>query len=270
MLNTTQTPSAQASFVAGSLVYDTTDPDRRGKIIRAGIEVSEVRFDDDAERNVPNVHLCTVQTPIGDRLDNPTEEVIRQGQAAWNRLRGNSTFVDWVHVGAAHVLGRATAMRDAHTNKPEGRGYNAAFAAWARKFGFADFDKGDRARLFNMMDNLKEISAWLDKLPPKERLRLNHPSSVWRRWGAATAAPKPDTELKSSPMQKLKDSVAALSEENDRMKREIAYGGGDLWNADDRPKDIARVILGKLSKNKAENVAYEILKALKVEKHDDR
>jgi hypothetical protein len=35
------------------------------------------------------------------------------------------------------------------------------------------------------------------------------------------------------------------------------------FGADDRPRDIARVILGKLSKGKAEKVAREILNALK-------
>jgi len=47
------------------------------------------------------------------------------------------------------------------------------------------------------------------------------------------------------------------------MKREIDRGGGDLWTVDDRPQDIACVILGKLSKTKAEKVAREILTALK-------
>src|SRR5262249_55446236 len=196
-----------------------------------------------------------VDAPIGDRLDNPTEEAIRQGQEAWDRLRGNSTFADWIYVGTAHVLGRAEAMRDAHTNKPEGRGYNAAFAAWARKFGFADLDKGDRARLFNVMDNLKDIVAWLEKLPPNERLRRNHPSSIWRRWKAATTAPKADAQPKPSPMQKLKDELVGVIEERDRYKREVERGGGDLWTAEDRPRDIAKIIVSKLTKAKAEKVA---------------
>jgi hypothetical protein len=245
-------------------VFDVADPDRHGKVIGAGSQQSEVRFDDGVSRIVSNAHLRSVEVPIGDRLDNPTkEDLIRYGQEAWNRLRDNSTFANWSFVGAAHVLGRAEAMRDAHTNKPEGRGYNAAFAAWARKFGFADLDKGDRARLFNVMDNLKEIAAWLEKLPLKERLRLNHPSSVWRRWKAATTTPKADAEPKASPMQKLKDELVAAVEERDRYKREVERGGGDLWTPEDKPKDIARIIVGKLTRRKAESVAREILAALK-------
>jgi hypothetical protein len=46
------------------------------------------------------------------------------------------------------------------------------------------------------------------------------------------------------------------------MRREIAQGGGDLWSPEDRPQDIAKVIVGKLTKSKAEKVAREILKIL--------
>ena len=81
-----------------------------------------------------------------------------------------------------------------------------------------------------------------------------------RKWKASTVVPDPNAPVKASPMQKLKDSLVTLQEDNDRMKREIVAGGGDLWSKDDRPKDIARVILDKLTKTKAEKVAREILK----------
>jgi hypothetical protein len=112
------------------------------------------------------------------------------------------------------------------------------------------------------MDHLNEINGWLQKRPGSERVRLNHPSSVWRRWKAATAEPKPDTEAKLSPMRKLQDSLAAAIEERDRYKREVERGGGDLWASEDRASDIAKVILSKLTKRKAETVARAILKAV--------
>jgi hypothetical protein len=238
---------------------------RYGAILRAGPEVSEVRFDDGSERNIPNVLLDPV-TPLSDELDNPTlpesPEIaaIRNGQEAWGRLRAGSTWADWVAVGTAHVIGRTTAMRDGHINKPKGRSYNAAFSAWQKKFGFEGLDKGARSRLFDVMDHLKEIDGWLQKLPESERLRLNHPSSVWRRWKVATAAPKPDTEPKLSPYAKLQADHMAVIDERDRLKREVERGGGDLWSAEDRPQDIAKVMLSKLPKRKAEAVARAMLK----------
>ena len=250
-------------------VFDVADPDRHGQVIKAGPQQSEVRFDDGISRIVSNDHLRSIGTQV-DRLDGPTDNAepevatVHHGQQAWARLRTHSTWQDWKAVGAAHVIGRATAMRDAHTNKPEGRGYNAAFAAWARKFGFADLDKGDRSRLFQVMDHLVEIEAWLEKLNLKnsaKRLSLNHPTSVLRNWKAATA--EKSSEPKTLPVQKLKDELIAVIEERDRYKREIERGGGDVWTPEDTPKVIAKIMLGKLSKSKAENVAREILKALK-------
>jgi len=253
-------PAGQATRV-----FDVADPARLGKVIKAGPEISEVRFEDGAERNIPNVPLHPVETAEVE-LDNPARPaepvhtVVLQGQEAWQRLRSHSTWEDWKKVGAALVIGRGEAMRDGHVNKPKGRSYNAAINAFLKKFGFDGLDSGDRSRLFDVMDHQNRIEAWLGKLLPKERLRLNHPASVWRRWRAATAEPK---EQKVSRQQQAKDELIRLQEDNDRLRREIDRGGGDLWSADDRPRDIARVILGKLSKSKAEKVAREILNALK-------
>jgi hypothetical protein len=256
--------------VQGGKVFDVGDPERHGKVIRAGREQSEVRFDDGISRFVSNVHLRSVEAPAAgdDQLSgttDPDQIAIILGQAAWSRLRAGSTFEDWKKVGAAHVVGRTAAIREAHVNKPEGRNYNAAFARWQQERDFDDLDKAARSRLFEMMDHLAAIETWRATLTVTRRLDLNHPNSVVRRWKAATAKPKQEHRVSSA--EKLKDSIASLQEDNDRMKREIERGGGDLWNCDDRPRDIARVVIQQCkSKTKAEAVAREILKALRAEK----
>jgi hypothetical protein len=264
-----QTRSAQA---APARVFDISDPDAHGIVLKTGDEVSEIQFDDGRLRHVSNQHLRQVQSPLAedaakDELAKPTqdpsEDAVRQGQEAWSRLRANSTWTDWIAVGAAHVIGRAAAMRDAYTNTAKGRAYNVTFSAWQKKFGFEALDKGDRSRLFEVMDHVKEIDDWLQKLPDKERLRLNHPNSVLRRWKAATAAPKAGGEPKMSPMQKIKDELVKAIEERDRYKREIERGGGDLWTANDSNKDIMRVMLGKLGKSRLVRLAQAVLKAEK-------
>ena len=60
--------SAEAQ--AALRVYDVADPSRHGTIIRAGPEVSEVRFDDGPERSIPNSHLRPVAAKNVE-LDNP-------------------------------------------------------------------------------------------------------------------------------------------------------------------------------------------------------
>jgi hypothetical protein len=246
-------------------VFDVADPDRLGKLINRGPEVSEVRFDDGAVRNVVNDHLCTV-TVDDNRLSRTTNHdqlVITLGQAAWHRLRKGSTFEDWKQVGAAHVIGRAAAMHEARINKPEGRNYNAAFGRWQQRCGFEDLDKAARSRLFEMMDHLAGIETWRATLTVTQRLDLNHPTAIMRRWKAATVVPKPATEPKLSAYAKLQADHMAVIEERDRLKRDVERGGGDLWAPEDRPRDIAKVILSKLTKAKAEKVARKILAALK-------
>jgi hypothetical protein len=205
------------------------------------------------------VELAKPALPVDDP---PVPAAVRQGQEAWKRLHEHSTWEDWKQVGAAHVIGRTEAMLDGHVNTPKGRSYNAAFNAWQKKFGFADLDRGDRTRLFQVMDHLDEIEGWLKELKSTERLRLNHPNSVWRRWKKATATLDPNAPPKTSPYKKLQAERMALIAERDLYKREVERGGGDLWAKTDRVRDISKVMIDQLGKTKAGKVAREILSAL--------
>jgi hypothetical protein len=259
-----QTPASNQAKV-----YDAADPDRHGKVIKAGPQQSEVRFDDGVSRIVSNAHLCSVDEldQSSSKFEEPEQAAIREGQEAWRRVC--TSWSDWKKVGAAFVIGRTTAMRDAHTNVPKGRGYNAAFRAWQKKHGFEGLDDtGDQTRLFRCMEHLAEIEPWLAK-PENKKLRLNHPSAIWRRWQASLKPPVSDDEKPLSHVQKLNNSITVLQEENDRMRREIASGGGDLWTVDDTPKDIAHIMIKKLGMTKFEKVlrdGREILKTLKAKK----
>jgi hypothetical protein len=202
---------------------------------------------------------------ITSRLDSPgdsTDQIIRLGQEAWARVRSDLNWQDWLAIGRAHVIGRARAEREAHVNEPKGQRYKEAFSEWMERFGFENLDSGDRSRLFYVMDHLPQIEAWRSTLTTTERLRLNHPSTVLRKWKSATQRP-PQEAKRPSPFAKMKESIIQLSEENDRLKREVDCGGGDLWSKDDRPEEIALVMVAKLSRTKAEKVAREILRRLK-------
>ena len=86
-------------------VYDVADPDRHGTIIKAGSEVSEVRFDDGPERNIANAHLRPVGASVDEALarsTHPEEAVLHRGREAWNRLRTNSIWEDWSRQSARH------------------------------------------------------------------------------------------------------------------------------------------------------------------------
>jgi hypothetical protein len=121
--------------------------------------------------SIANVELDDPVRPTTE----PTEDTVRKGKEAWDRLQNNSNsnWQDWCAIGWAHVIGRAAAMREARVNTPKGRRYNAAFTAWQSKHGFENLDSGDRCRLFEVMDHLPEIEAWRQTLTPRKRAGLN-------------------------------------------------------------------------------------------------
>ena len=152
--------------------------------------------------------------------EDAVERVCRQGTLAWQRLKKDKNWTDWIKVGEAHMVGRDWAQRIAGTNRPQGKAYNMAFGEWLQKYKFDDMDKGDRSRLFAVMDNLGQIEEWRMTLTLTERLKLNHPNAVLRKW-KAHMAPEARTES-GEPKPTLRDSVVNLSEEVAAKDREIA------------------------------------------------
>jgi hypothetical protein len=67
-------------------VFDVADPDRHGKIIARGPQVSQVKFNDGVVRVVSNVHLRQVEAlPVVDNgfsqlNPSPGSELLRLGQ----------------------------------------------------------------------------------------------------------------------------------------------------------------------------------------------
>jgi hypothetical protein len=185
-------------------------------------------------------------TAPGNRLDDPTDQeqvTVRLAQEAWHRLRHDQTWDDWRQVGAAHVIGRNGAMHEAGVNRPLGRRYQAAFAAWLKKCGFENLDKADRSRLFVVMDHLDEIETWRATLPPTERLRLNHPSAVLRKWKSAHAA-SPNQNCRLSPIEKCRQENSALKQEIARLCQECER----LVLGDAGPED-ATMMVAKLRRS---------------------
>jgi hypothetical protein len=146
--------------------------------------------------------------------------VDQQARAAWKRLKKEKSWHDWITVGEGLLLWRQEAMHEAGVNRPEGKGYNMAFGNKLVANKLDDMDKGDRARLFDCMDNLALIEEWRLRLTSTERLKINHPSTVWRRW-KQSVEPPPKENGKDEARPTLRDSVTNLSEENAELKRQL-------------------------------------------------
>jgi hypothetical protein len=257
---------SRADDQGGGSVFDIADPDRRGKIISAGPQQSEVRFDDGVSRIVSNVHLHpVVDDGLSQLKPSPVSDVVRLGQEAMARKR--RAWEDWLAIAEALQAGHDEVTRTLHTNKTHGRRFEKAMGDWLVSNGFKEIDKGTRSRALDCLKHKVEIQKWRARLTDGERWKFNHPDTVLKKWKASTVVPDPNAPPPPpSPYKKLQAAHMALIEERDRYKRAVDHGGGDLWNKTDRPKDISKVMIDRLGKTKAETVAREILKALKAEK----
>jgi hypothetical protein len=133
-----------------------------------------------------------VQREVVSRAAADRATYIRRGQEAWMRHKTDCTWNDWLAIGDALDIGRTEAMAEARSNRPKGKGYNRAFSFWLFKHGFNDIDQGDRKRLFDILEHRGAIETWRATLMPIQRRRINHPSTVWRKWKA-----KPKAKRKS-------------------------------------------------------------------------
>ena len=104
------------------------------------------------------------------------------------------------------VAARTEAMREASTNQPVGKAYNAHHTRIMKREQLDAFNANTRKDCVAMVDNLHHpvdarrthgIIAWRSKLDTSTRARLNHPTAILRRW-------KQDTE---PLVEKLADSV---------------------------------------------------------------
>lgn len=155
-----------------------------------------------------------------------TEEKVRLGKEAMARKRRG--WEDWIAIGEATEVGRADAMREANTNEAAGKRYETAMAKWLVVHSFKEIDKGTRSRLLECLKNKSAIEAWRSRLTDAERFRFNHPNTVFRKWKAATEDSGLKQRTKSSQTAKLEETIARLSEENRRLRREIDHGRADL------------------------------------------
>jgi hypothetical protein len=191
------------------------------------------------------------------------DQCIRAGQEAWKRLSSGESWNDWLLVGEALLIGRTDAMQTAHTNVPAGRRYNEDYSSWLKATKFDGIDKAVRSRLFECLKHRDAIERWRATLTTSQRLKLNHPQAVLRRWQKTLIKPT-DTPIKPSPHARLTAALIASQEEVARLKLDVERNGdGDRWTPQSSADHVATVILGTFKEWKARDIARAINRGLK-------
>jgi hypothetical protein len=143
-------------------------------------------------------------TPPIDSDENP---VVRDGLEVWERLKAASrmTLKDWLIVGAALVEGRTHAIAAAKTNKPSGPKYSQQFHFWMEINGFAEIDKATRSKLLWLMESWPQVEKWLEGKTKAERVKWNHPHTIWVAFRCTKRGIKAVLEKAEAPIPNPKD-----------------------------------------------------------------
>jgi hypothetical protein len=99
----------------------------------------------------------------------------RSGRRAWEK---------WKLVGAGLVAGRDRLAAELVINDLDNKIWKKAYSLWLKESGYHAVSPEVRSRLFKIMevDNLSRIEKWIQTLSEKQRMRWNHPASIWTNW----------------------------------------------------------------------------------------
>lgn len=125
-----------------------------------------------------------------ERLHERRDVRIAAGRLAFDRVLNGDHFRDWISVADALVAIREEAMERAHTNRPQGPPYRAAFKAIVehREKWILKINDTTRTHCYWLVDNLPAVTAWRDGLGQNQRDEWNHPSTVKRNYERLTKA----------------------------------------------------------------------------------
>jgi hypothetical protein len=217
----------------------------------------------------------TVITDEPSRTDLAKEEAFRRGEVALKNQAADKTWLDWMDIGVGLDIARSDAMAEAETNAPKGSAYNKVFGRWLDKHPlYRAVNDADRTRLYEVIAKRAEIEQWRRDYflrKPNEKQRLNHPSTVLRKWKAdnETPAQKKERQQPSSLFSPaLKKANAKIEEQAERIKEveqerdsacETALN--ELYPASS-PWELAQGIIMRVDAKKARDIANAILKEL--------
>jgi len=204
---------------------------------------------------------------MSHEIDRDRDRICRLGTEAWERLQQEQDWNSYMALGEAFLVGRQEAFDQSGSNNPNDPRYKRVFGPWLVKYGLEKFHPSDRAKLFIVMENRGLIEDWRKTLGLTQRLRLNHPTTVLRRWQSSTQVLKKG-EPKTSKVTDLKQEVKELKRQHELDEERLAAAdSGDLfdWKKTSAEK-MAEIIVGNigswLSPGKVRKLGTELLRLL--------
>jgi hypothetical protein len=185
-------------------------------------------------------------------MDKVTESEARKealAAEADGRVKSGAHWSDWRYIADGFAVGQAKAMREAGTNRPYGKGFTRAFGAWMndpQRPWARRYDKVTRSHLIWVADHSSEIEEWRDTLAQNEKDKLNHPTTIKRKYEAAhkVVANDPNAPKKETPREALVKALDEANAEIQRLRR-ARDDGGSLCDFRDDPLPMIAKIMGE-------------------------
>ena len=157
-----------------------------------------------------------------DTLSEEDRAEIEAGEAAIGVLRRYESYERWREIGKALLILQIAAQ--GNLPKPSGRTYSERYQTLGKHAPkLVDIDKAARSHAIWIEKNAAKVDQWHVELKdPKLRLKLNHPTSVFRAYQAHLKEQLPTNfepdEKKPSPIAKERLKVSDLQTENANLK----------------------------------------------------
>jgi hypothetical protein len=173
------------------------------------------------------------------------QNVLNHGRECLRRVKGDTTWEDWMGIGAALMVITEEAMAEvgvAVWDKNNRRLVREFTQRWDEYEASAletgsnqkPLSKQERWALREVMNNPK-IGAWRATLDGYNRRKLNHPNKVIERWRRATQTsdkePKPPSPSLSTALKERNQVIAELEARNAELTEELEGAKGDTLEA---------------------------------------
>jgi hypothetical protein len=210
---------------------------------------------------------------LQEELTEDERNILAQDGERWKRMGAGQHLDDWLSFGPGQLIRRTSAMKVAHTNRPEGRAYNETMRALLRRDGLHTMDKKAMTAVLWLHENAEHLAILREirsTMTEGERSRLNSPITAQQRVRKVLQrrTKDPDNNPHVSPLADLRHQLLEKTREIAHLQERLAAAenDGSLFDLrSDSIDDIARTIVNTIAPARAKKLADTISAKLKVE-----